>query len=128
MRPVRGAFFLLCFTAIMLAPAEAWGQQPAPCADLQAKVDSLQATLRRLQTQISQLEELLGTFQAATQPPARSASPAPAEAAASPAPAAPRSTPGPRTSSQRCAAITQKGTQCSRRASIGSSYCWQHQR
>ena len=29
---------------------------------------------------------------------------------------------------QRCAAITRKGTQCSRAAKPGSIYCWQHQR
>jgi hypothetical protein len=28
----------------------------------------------------------------------------------------------------RCQAITKKGTQCSRMASPGSRYCWQHQR
>ncbi len=28
----------------------------------------------------------------------------------------------------RCHATTQKGTQCSRKAQAGSSYCWQHQR
>lgn len=27
----------------------------------------------------------------------------------------------------RCAAITQKGTQCKRNAKAGSKYCWQHQ-
>lgn len=32
------------------------------------------------------------------------------------------------TASVRCQATTQKGTQCSRRAQAGSSYCWQHQR
>jgi hypothetical protein len=26
----------------------------------------------------------------------------------------------------RCQAMTRKGTQCSRRAKAGSSYCWQH--
>lgn len=31
----------------------------------------------------------------------------------------------PRTSG-RCQAITKKGTQCSRQAKPGSSYCWQH--
>jgi endonuclease YncB( thermonuclease family) len=44
--------------------------------------------------------------------------------------AAPKS--GPKTmqpaSSGRCQAITKKGTQCSRRAQAGSSYCWQHAR
>lgn len=29
-------------------------------------------------------------------------------------------------SSGRCQAITQKGTQCKRKASKGSIYCWQH--
>lgn len=28
--------------------------------------------------------------------------------------------------STRCQAITKKGTQCSRKAKPGSSYCWQH--
>ncbi|MFH1011154.1 MAG: hypothetical protein V1784_07970 [bacterium] len=28
---------------------------------------------------------------------------------------------------RQCEAITQKGTQCSRRAMKGSRYCWQHQ-
>ena len=32
------------------------------------------------------------------------------------------------TTVRRCAARTQKGTQCSRNASPGSSYCWQHSR
>lgn len=31
-------------------------------------------------------------------------------------------------SSDRCQAITQKGTQCKRKANKGSIYCWQHQR
>ncbi|MDL1892466.1 hypothetical protein FBQ87_06190 [Sphingobacteriales bacterium CHB3] len=29
-------------------------------------------------------------------------------------------------STERCLARTKKGTQCSRRARAGSSYCWQH--
>lgn len=33
---------------------------------------------------------------------------------------------GGNTSSGRCIAITQKGTRCKRKASKGSSYCWQH--
>ncbi|OGU41146.1 MAG: hypothetical protein A2315_04855 [Ignavibacteria bacterium RIFOXYB2_FULL_35_12] len=32
------------------------------------------------------------------------------------------------TSSGRCQAITQKGTQCKRNAKPGSKYCWQHQK
>ena len=50
------------------------------------------------------------------------AAPAPVEAAATPAAAAP----APR--STRCQAITKKGTQCSRNAQAGGSYCWQHAR
>jgi len=34
--------------------------------------------------------------------------------------------PAPR--STRCQAITKKGTQCSRNAQAGTSYCWQHAR
>lgn len=33
---------------------------------------------------------------------------------------------GASSSSGRCQAITQKGTQCKRKASKGSIYCWQH--
>lgn len=32
----------------------------------------------------------------------------------------------PAARSGRCQAITKKGTQCSRNAKAGSSYCWQH--
>lgn len=31
-----------------------------------------------------------------------------------------------RSSGGQCAAITKKGTRCSRKASAGSRYCWQH--
>ena len=43
-------------------------------------------------------------------------------------PAAPPSAPTQPASDGRCQATTKKGTQCSRRAQAGSSYCWQHQR
>jgi micrococcal nuclease len=42
--------------------------------------------------------------------------------------AVPPSTSTPPASPGRCQAITKKGSQCSRRAQAGSSYCWQHQR
>ena len=42
--------------------------------------------------------------------------------------ATPQPTPTPPADSGQCQAITKKGTQCSRRAQAGSSYCWQHQR
>jgi len=42
---------------------------------------------------------------------------------------APSSTTTPKTGERiRCQATTQKGTQCSRLAEVGSSYCWQHRR
>ncbi len=31
-------------------------------------------------------------------------------------------------SSERCQAVTKKGTQCKRKAQPGSNYCWQHNR
>ncbi|MGB2713514.1 MAG: hypothetical protein WBC51_05000 [Vicinamibacterales bacterium] len=54
-------------------------------------------------------------------PPVLSTGAAPATAAA-----APRESPRPAARSARCAAITKKGTQCSRNAKPGSAYCWQH--
>jgi hypothetical protein len=47
-----------------------------------------------------------------------------APAAAAPQPAA--AGPPAATSSGRCQATTQRGTQCSRAAKAGSKYCWQH--
>jgi micrococcal nuclease len=45
----------------------------------------------------------------------------------SPVVAAPRTTtPTPSVSAGRCQATTQKGTQCSRNAQAGRTYCWQH--
>lgn len=40
----------------------------------------------------------------------------------------PQSAPRGPAAASRCQAITKKGTQCSRSAQAGSSYCWQHQR
>jgi hypothetical protein len=57
--------------------------------------------------------------------------PVPAAASQSAA-AEPRSSPpasaAPAPRSTRCQATTKKGTQCSRSAQAGSSYCWQHAR
>ena len=59
--------------------------------------------------------------------------PVPAAAASPTAPAderpAPPASAEPAPRSTRCQATTKKGTQCSRRAQAGSSYCWwQHAR
>ena len=48
------------------------------------------------------------------------------KAASTPAAVAAPSRPSPSSSSGRCQAITKKGTQCSRNAQPGRSYCWQH--
>lgn len=32
------------------------------------------------------------------------------------------------TANQQCAAITKAGTRCSRKAEVGSIYCWQHKK
>jgi hypothetical protein len=59
----------------------------------------------------------------------------PQQSAANPTPTAPaveRPAPTaaakPAARSSRCQATTKKGTQCSRNAQAGSSYCWQHAR
>lgn len=44
------------------------------------------------------------------------------------APPKAKSTPSAPAARQQCAAVTRKGTRCSRLASPGSLYCWQHQR
>jgi hypothetical protein len=54
------------------------------------------------------------------------AKPAPIESAVE-RPATPTAT-QPAARSTRCQATTKKGTQCSRNAQAGSSYCWQHAR
>ena len=64
-------------------------------------------------------------------PPVIDAVPAHASAASSgaatPAVEAPKQTAKPATArSTRCQATTKKGTQCSRNAQPGRSYCWQH--
>jgi micrococcal nuclease len=56
--------------------------------------------------------------------PAALPAPAPANVA-KPASAAPRTTTPARTAG-RCQAITKRGTQCSRSAQAGRSFCWQH--
>ncbi|MBI3693797.1 MAG: hypothetical protein HY238_03010 [Acidobacteria bacterium] len=103
----RSIRIVTLLAAVVMASA----QQPQECADLQAKVVSLEATLRRLKTEISRLEELLEKLHPASDP------------AAEPAPAAKSSRP----ESQRCAAVTRRRKQCSRNATAGSNYCWQHQ-
>jgi hypothetical protein len=46
-----------------------------------------------------------------------------------PAVAAPVRTPPPTSAARvQCAATTQRGARCKRLASVGSAYCWQHQR
>lgn len=72
---------------------------------------------------------------------AAAAKPAPTTQAAAPTSPTPAVTPAPKppaprttqttatpapTSSGQCAATTKKGTRCSRRASAGSIYCYQH--
>jgi hypothetical protein len=70
------------------------------------------------------LKEATGRYGpcAVCKPPTLTASPASAPAAATPVS---RQSP-PASTSRRCAAITKAGTQCSRNARAGSSYCWQH--
>jgi len=48
----------------------------------------------------------------------------PAAAALRPAP--PSASPAPVASRIQCQATTKKGSQCSRLAAAGASYCWQH--
>lgn len=58
---------------------------------------------------------------AVCKPPLLAATAAPATMSVTPT-----APPAPAARSTRCQAITKKGTQCSRNARPGSSYCWQH--
>ncbi len=69
-----------------------------------------------------------GTAAGTSSPTGPVAAPA-AAAPASGVTSSPRTTPAPKQqTATRCQATTQRGTQCSRMASPGSQYCWQHQR
>lgn len=110
---------LLAMIALLCAPAHA--QTPSAeslsreVADLKRQVAALE---QRLDLVISMLNRQTGegSVPTTTAAPAR----------ASVAPSAPR----PPASATRiqCQATTKKGTQCSRMAAAGASYCWQHGR
>ena len=72
---------------------------------------------------------MLSPTAALATPPASRTETAPLPVAGGPAaaPTAPRPA-APADQRQRCAATTQKGSQCSRLAQAGSRFCWQHNR
>ena len=93
------------------------GEDPAALAEA---ATSLQQNLREIQAEITRLQQTLDTV---SPPPAPGPVSVPPATVAKPPPA--RAAPPP---ARLCAAKTRKGTQCTRRAAGGSSYCWQHQR
>ncbi len=114
------------------------GKSGVDAVAIKAKLNAVVSALGYLQAQVNDLKLMLDAAgRASTQAPQAEAMPlsapsssalpnriAPASVGATAAPA----TTSPSTARVRCQAITRKGTQCSRMANPGSSYCWQHQR
>jgi len=103
---------------ISLTPANISGQNvEINRPDVLRKIQSLKRSLSDVQRQLQELEATVQGGVAAT-----TASRPTEVPAASSGPSSPSDT-----ARQQCAAITKKGTRCSRKASQGSAYCWQHQ-
>jgi hypothetical protein len=113
--------------AFLLA-AVACAAQPATNQQLRQALVAMKAKVAELQAQIDQMERLLGST-AVSSPGVALPSTASGLAGVAPSasPARSSSPTGVRGAvRQQCAATTKKGTRCSRTASPGSAYCWQH--
>jgi hypothetical protein len=115
-------WFTVCSQGTVVSKTLIVGAAAAPVflsedpAGLAEAVTTLHQKLRDLQAEVSRLQQILEDLA----PPA-----APGPVSPPPKPASVRPPPAP-TAAPRCAAITKKGTQCTRRAEKGSAYCWQH--
>jgi hypothetical protein len=107
-------------------------KQPKPATpdEIKKLISSLRTATEQLQVRLVELATLVDTMS----PQPESVKESRAAVTQQEVPRAPevsrppveveRAVPATRT---RCQATTKKGTQCSRSASAGSSYCWQHQ-
>ncbi len=86
-------------------------------AALTAAVASLQQALRDAEAQMTRVREAM-----------EQVAPGPAPGPVVVPSAAPKPPPSAAAPARQCAAETKKGARCTRRASAGSDYCWQHQR
>lgn len=102
---------------VLLSPTAT--SQNAAAASLAEEVAALKRKVAALE---QRLDLVISTLNRQNTAPIPATSPARSSIAAA--------TPGPSPASSRiqCQATTRKGTQCSRLAPAGSSYCWQHGR
>lgn len=114
-----------CASAVPSHSAQEWDLITQMFDAMKTEVDSLHIAVRDIQAVVADLQDALR---------ASSGLPTPATGTAGEttgnAPSHAKARQGfddPSTSAQQCAAITKKGTRCSRRAQPGSLYCWQHQ-
>jgi hypothetical protein len=115
-------WFTVCSQGTVVSKTLTIGAAAAPVflsedpAALAEAVAELQQSLRDAQAEIERLQQTLEAL-----------APAPAPGPVSPPPKPPIARPPPAPPQARpCAALTKKGTQCTRRAEKGSAYCWQH--
>lgn len=96
------------------------------------EADSLATSLKKCAAVPDSLQRLVcydDLAKGSTGTPSEAGARMPMTLVSSPSPAPPPSISSQRqTTSVRCQATTQKGRQCKRTASSGSSYCWQHGR
>lgn len=91
-----------------------------------SQTGDLKAALESCRKVSDSLQRLVCYDNLAGAPASTAATPTGGTTAVQPFVATPERTPARAASSQRCAATTKKGAQCSRMAKAGSSYCWQH--
>lgn len=108
----------------LLTGSAACQSQEISNVELMRAVQELRAEVARLGAKVSRLETALEAERAAPAPERTSAQ----EAGPTPSALRPSSAAKPVTKSDRCAASTQKGARCSRKAQAGGPYCWQHAR
>jgi hypothetical protein len=103
--------------------------KPATPDEIREVISSLRAATEQLQVRLMELAALLDTMNPQPEGVKESRATATQQVPRAPEVSRPpvqaeRAVPITRT---RCLATTKKGTQCSRTASAGSNYCWQHQ-
>ncbi len=118
------AAFTTCSAGTIVSKSFATGASAVPAlvttdpAALKDSIASLDQSLKDTQAKLATMQETVDGL-------APAPIPAPSVTPPKPAKAKPAAVPPP---VRRCAALTQKGVQCSRTAVKGASYCYQHRK
>ena len=116
--------FVVCSAGTVVSKTLTIGAAAVPAfvttepGELAKSIQALETSLKETQGRLEQIRQAIAGLAPAPVPVAVLAPP---PAAPIPALSAPAARP-------QCAAITEKGARCSRRAAAGSRYCWQHRR